>query len=354
MMKTLIKNLLRPIYRIYLSRKKKREFAQNLERITQELKAPGKKIIYAITPPSRLKNIGDQAQFVAIEAWLKRHFPEHAIVEVDKDEATWLTDSYKSLVDSSTPIVLHSGGNMGDRAMWSETSRRIMIESFPDNTVLSLPQTIYFHDTDFGQLQKSKTEAIYNNHKNLTVVARDNKSSDIANEMFPKCKLDKAPDFVLSYNEQKEPEQTNGKILYCMRKDSESAYTQTDLEQLFASADRPYDVFDTTIPEAITKELRKAVLDDTLTMFSQYDYIVTDRFHGLIFSVLCKKPTVVLPTVDHKLTSAFDWFDEVKFVKFAHKIQDVPAVTQDVLAVQERTTPNWNELHFDKLVKYIK
>ena len=67
-----------------------------------------------------------------------------------------------------------------------------------------------------------------------------------------------------------------------------------------------------------------------------------------------QKPTVVLPTVDHKFTSAFDWFDEVKFVKFAHKIQDVPPATEEVLAIQERTTPSWNELHFDKLVKYIK
>lgn len=353
-MKALIKNLLRPFYRVFLANKKKREFAQSLDRIIKALKSPGKKVIYAITPPSRLKNIGDQAQFVAIEAWLKKNFSEHEIVEIDKDEATWLTKSYKKLVNKDIPIVLHSGGNMGDRAMWSETSRRIMIENFPDNKILSLPQTINFHNTEFGQKQRIKTEAIYNKHPNLTIVARDNKSFEIANEMFPKCKVDKAPDFVLSYFEQLEPENTNGKVLYCMRKDSESAYTESDLKQLFESADRPYDVFDTTIPESITKSERQSVLDDTLKMFSQYDYIVTDRFHGLIFSVLCKKPTVVLPTVDHKLTSAFDWFDDVKFVQFAQTIQEVPATTIKVLEMKERSTPNWNELHFDKLVKYIK
>ncbi|MFQ3191729.1 MAG: pyruvyl transferase EpsI [Paraglaciecola sp.] len=75
-------------------------------------------------------------------------------------------------------------------------------------------------------------------------------------------------------------------------------------------------MFDTTIPENIGNEQRKSKLNEVLKMFSEYEYIVTDRFHGFIFLILSKKPIVVLKTVVHKLSSAYDWFDGVKFVKF--------------------------------------
>src|SRR5262245_41863365 len=39
--------------------------------------------IYALTPTASLRNVGDQAQVVAIERWLARHYPDHPVVELD-------------------------------------------------------------------------------------------------------------------------------------------------------------------------------------------------------------------------------------------------------------------------------
>ena len=54
--------------------------------IKKRFKGNGKRIIYGITPPASLSNLGDQAQVVAIYDWLQRMFPEHEIVEVNKSE----------------------------------------------------------------------------------------------------------------------------------------------------------------------------------------------------------------------------------------------------------------------------
>ncbi len=48
-----------------------------------------RKIIYALTPPSQLSNVGDHAQVVAIRIWLQKHFPNLPVIEVDKVTKTF-------------------------------------------------------------------------------------------------------------------------------------------------------------------------------------------------------------------------------------------------------------------------
>lgn len=317
-------------------------------------RAGGRRIIYGLTPPPALSNIGDQAQVVAIMDWLKRHFPDRAIIEVDKDEAVNCTKYFKSFVRPDDVVVLHSGGNMGDRGIYSERARRTLISNLPRTRIVSLPQTIHFHDTPTGQRELETSKAIYNAHENLTVIARDHRSFALAQAYFPKCTTDEAPDFVLSYDwPAPAAGHTNGKVLFCMREDDESAIGADARKTLIASIGKPHDVFDTTLAEPIPVERRKAQLDETLAMFAQYDAVVTDRFHGLIFSVLTRRPTVVLPTVDHKLTSAFDWFDGVRFVRFSSTIAQAAPLLDAVSRVEDRSLPDWNALHFDRLARHV-
>lgn len=324
------------------------------EAIKTRFLIPGPRIIYALTPPPRLSNLGDHAQVVAIYGWLSRSFPHHNVIELNKDEVIHTISSLERFIRKDDCIILHSGGNLGDRGIWSETGRRLMIQHFPENRILSMPQTINFSVTPRGIEELEKSKRIYNHHKNLVVVARDNRSYELAQAYFPSCTVDRAPDFVLSYDYTPGGAALNGKVLFCLREDDESAMSRQQREELLAICTIPFDLFDTTIPSRIAKGRRKENLDKVLELFSQYDCVVTDRFHGLIFSVLCKKPTVVLPTVDHKLTSAFDWFEDVKFVRFARTVHDVPDELEKARAVTDLFVPCWNEKYFDVLADYIR
>jgi len=307
--------------------------------INSRFESPGKRIIYAITPTPALSNLGDQAQVVAIYKWLERSYPEHTIIEVNKDEVINCVNSFKGKVLSGDLIVLHSGGNLGD-----------------NNKILSLPQTINFRSTDKGRAELKKSRRIYNNHKNLTIIARDDKSYKLANQYFDQCATKKTPDFVLSYDTSHlglGKVKSNGKALFCLREDDESAVSAKQRALLVGNCALDYDVYDTTIPENIENSQRLEKLDEVLRMFAKYEYVVTDRFHGLIFSILCKKPTVVLKTVDHKLTSAFDWFDDVKFVRFAGSIDTVSESIDRVIKETDFRVPDWNERYFDPLKKYL-
>lgn len=309
-----------------------------------------RKLIYALTPPAHLSNVGDHAQAVAIHRWLAKHFADLPVIELDKDESRFFLSTLKKIVSPSDLIFLHSGGNLGDRGIYSEAIRRSIISEFPQNRIVSLPQTIYFSSSANGEREKQTSRQIYAQHSHLTVIGRDPRSGDLAKELFPRATSFCMPDFVLSLPpRQPGPIKHPPKILLCLRLDDESAITPDQRQAIARSL--PYDCtfFDTTLPRRIARGVREKVLNETLALFSSADLVVTDRYHGLIFTILCRKPCVVLPTVDHKLTSAMHWFKLVPYVAFAREIADVPRLVEYGLAINERDTPDWESEYFDKI-----
>lgn len=313
-----------------------------------------KKIIYALTPPPYLKNIGDHAQAVAIQAWFKKHFPSLDVIELDKDQSRYFLPAIKQLLTSEDIVFLHSGGNLGDRGIWSERIRRRLIKNLKSNKVISLPQTIFFSDTENGRVQKKITQKIYQSHPNLVVFGRDPCSGELAQALFPNAETFCMPDFVLSLPPRmKTAQNSSPKILLCLRLDNESALSETQRQSVENLLPYACTYYDTTLDAPIQIEKRETILAETLQLFLQHDVVITDRYHGLIFTILCQKPCIVLRTVDHKLTSASYWFKEMSSVVFAENLSELPTLVSDSLENQERYVPNWNALYFDKIPSLV-
>jgi pyruvyl transferase EpsI len=310
------------------------------------------KILYGLTPPSTLTNVGDHAQAIAIRKWLNRHWPERPVIEFDKLEATICLRELKRLVGPDDIIFLHSGGNMSDRALFSERARRVIIESFPNNPIVSLPQTISFSETSLGWGEKEETRRIYGNHGQLVVTARDSTSFQTALEMFPRAKVHALPDFVLSMSQIEPVETLQTEILYILRQDEES-YLKSERDELPARLGISGEIFDTETKTPIYRGEREEYLERTLRKISRYRAVVTDRYHGLIFAHLCRKPTVVLPTIDHKLTSVQHWFRNYNSVAFAPSPEAVPKLLHEVIANGSEDAM-WNVEHFDPYAAQIK
>lgn len=309
-----------------------------------------RKIIYIVTPPPYLPNIGDHAQIIAIRRWMKKHFPDLPVIELDMDQCKWYLPAIRWLIHPEDLIFCHSGGNLGDRGIWCESRRRLYIRAFPKNRIISLPQTIYFSNTPFGRREEENTRRIYAAHQNLTIIARDPRSGEVAGELFPRAATFCIPDFVLALPPlETDRSKKSGKVLLCLRQDIESALTAED--QALIPGLIPYRTsrFDTTFSRAIKVKDRDALLAKTLDYFSSFDAIITDRYHGVIFAVICRIPCLVLPTVDHKLTSSIHWFDEIPFVIMARNLAEIPGRLEECLAAGREPVPDWNRLYFDTL-----
>ncbi len=313
------------------------------------------KIIYGITPPARLRNIGDHAQAVAIHKWLYNHFDDYDVHEVDKDDSYRYMDGLESITTPDDPIFLHSGGNMGDRGMWSEEARRKYVDQFQNNPIISLPQTINFSDTKEGRNQLHKSKSIYNSHSNMTIIARDKYSYEFAQEHFKDCNVLVAPDFVLSlsydFNAKREQE-----ILLCLRRDEESILSNSDknrIENTFERNNIKYKNYDTTLPNSIQKTEREDLLKTNLEIFAESEIVVTDRFHGIIFSVVTGRPCVALETVDHKIPESIRWFDNLPQVQLASDLSEIMEKVEQVKQADNKSI-NWNEHYFGPLAEDIQ
>ena len=316
-----------------------------------------KTIIYALIPPPQLANIGDHAQVVAIQLWLKKHFPGYSVLEVDKNETIYGQRLLKNIIKPDDIIFLHSGGNLGDRGIWSETGRRLMIQNFHENRIVSLPQTIFFSDTDEGRKQKNISQEIYAGHPNLTIIGRDKESGLLAERLFPKAQVLVVPDFVLSLKLEdlgmSNIPSKKGEILACLRVDDESVLSFEDRENIANSLGEKTMLTDTTLSKPINAKNRIEIIKQFIDDVLQHEAVVTDRFHGLIFSVIAKRPAVVLKTVDHKLTSAMDWFETTSFVTFSPSPDQIDEKLDQVLSDKLMECPDFCLEYFDKLPKQL-
>ena len=317
-----------------------------------------KKIFYTITPPARLDNIGDHAQVVGIKKWFDQYFPEYKLVELDKDQTAKYIPSLRYLINDNDLIFLHSGGNLNDRSLWSEGVRRNVVKNFNHTPIIQLPQTVFFSDSTSGQRELENSKRVYNSHENLTIIARDPVSHDYVRDYFD-VQDDVYPDFALMLDAEDYVEMGNPRsgVMLCLRRDEESDISPKAKEKLTSAvkeANYDFTQFDTTLDEPIPKDQRKTYLGDTLNKFAEQNLVITDRFHGMIFSVITRTPCIAIDTVDHKISSSSRWFSMYEDdVRYADDIDAVPPLIEET-AGKELAEFNWQEEYFSELADVVR
>ena len=78
------------------------------------------------------------------------------------------------------PILLHGGGNFGDRWALFQHFRERVIADFPDRRIIQLPQSI-----EMSRESAARVRAAYLAHPDLTVLLRDTRSLQLATELLP-------------------------------------------------------------------------------------------------------------------------------------------------------------------------
>ena len=77
--------------------------------------------------------------------------------------------------------------------------------------------------------------------------------------------------------------------------------------------------------------------------FSTYRVVITDRYHGTIFSAIASTPVIVINSADHKLSSGVKWFPQEVFndaVQYAENLDAAYEMAQKILVQEGRTYKN--------------
>ncbi|KAF5033032.1 Polysaccharide pyruvyl transferase [anaerobic digester metagenome] len=257
-------------------------------------------------------NLGDLAQCYCIRLFLNKYYPEYEVLEIFSrnylDNTFGLRDFLKKNVRDNDLIFFQSGYCTQDLGGREDFMHQAVIKDFPNNRLVMLPQTV-FYNTDERKRLASHT---YDAHKKMFFLARDQVSFQIAKGLFPSIPVKCYPDVVTTLIGSYSYDFKRSGVLFCIRNDLEKYYTDKEIEGLieYFRQRENCERLDTTIrvePDVIRKDLKKYI-EGYFEKFAHYKLIITDRYHGTIFSLIANTPVVVIQTKDHKVKTGVDWF----------------------------------------------
>lgn len=278
-------------------------------------------------------NLGDQAQTFCITEWIHRYLPRYQVQHISLGQTSDRLPVIRRFFRKDDIIICHSGYHFTD--LYREIEAYLEIaHQFPEIMLRIMPQTINFVKAEAAQ----KAAHVLNQHGNCILLCRDAVSYETAKHLFHGCKLYLYPDVVTSLIGRVKPfNHKREGILFCMRNDVESFHSPESIEELRKKLS-PWgrsDMTDTTLPISYQNiaSHREQVLMKTLDKFSRYRVVITDRYHGTIFSLIAGTPVIVVNSSDHKLSSGVKWFPESfqKHVAFAASLEEVPAMVEQMM-----------------------
>ena len=298
----------------------------------------GKKVYLFGTPTHT--NIGDSAIVLAEKRFLRSAgIEENRIIELT---ALQLCQDGKFLaryIGRRYLLCWHGGGNMGNQWIGEETLRRDVMACFSDNPTIIFPQTIYYTPDETGQLEQKRSIPIYNKKKNLTLVAREQTSCKIMEQLYPDKSLLLTPDIVLSATMETfgvEPGDRDG-VLLCMRSDAERSMTDEDRNTVEAALQEQgfsYWKTDMYCKETVTKENRSDQVREKMQEFVSAKLVITDRLHGMVFAAITGTPCIVFSNYNHKVQGTYEWIKYLPYIRFAETVEDVERYLPELLKME--------------------
>lgn len=281
-------------------------------------------------------NIGDTLIWEGTREFLKT-LPCKCLYYASKDSFR-----YRKL-SPNVIILLHGGGNFGDLYRLHSEFRKKIIELYPANKVIILPQTVFYEDIE---LLAGDAE-FYANHPNVTICAREQYSFDFLSKHF-KNQILLLPDMAFFINAKRYNVSKEGnRVLYLKRTDKELAKND-NLVELPANVEqhdwptyeRRYDEFDKVERFAyrLHKLFRICGFNDKLlariedwkrncyyrrkyvqigiAFLSPYHVIYTTRLHVLILGVLLGKELYLINNTSGKVINFYNtWLKELNSIK---------------------------------------
>lgn len=321
-------------------------FLERYQAIVEEVKATKGTPRIILIGTSVYGNLGDQAISTAEMKFLEDHYPEQTILEIPN--ALYFNDSdvLKQNITSSDILLINGGGFLGTLWPEAEEMARDVVSHFKENKVVIMPQTIFFSPDQEGEKELEISKAVYQNHADLTLFVRDQRSYEYANVHLRGGKLTDiylVPDIVTYINMDQGPAARN-QILFCMRRDKEKIDNERQMnliqDYLAKHNDLPIKYQDTVVEDQLDLYNRKEALDQTFAEFRQSKLVVTDRLHGMIISAITGTPCIALNNISGKVKGQYEWIEYLDYIHYVNDVEAIPQAMDELLSLEESNFNN--------------
>ncbi len=237
-------------------------------------------------------------------------------------------------------IFIHSSGDFGTLFYWTNMVnrswhdyRRKLILQFPDNKIVQLPVTVFYHATEGGKNTLEKDRRFYKNQKNLVLTCREPDSHQILASNLD-CRTMMVPDFAFNLKPKLTEKERNGALLI-LRRDHETLFgnKRVQIKKMIEMVTANVTVRDVNwyAKRPLTDRIRAGVINRILDYYQNFKVVVTDRLHGMIFSVITRTPCVCIrDRIPHKSSGYRSLLNDS--VEFIDKITEIPDAIRNVLS----------------------
>lgn len=319
------------------------------------------KRIYLLGIPTAA-NLGDMTQYLLILEWLRKNYPEYDVVDFPSRSILYRNCFFLDILEKKLKpedyIFFQSGYDTHDLGGEEDLMHKMVIPRFPGQKMVMMPQTVYFRSKE---RERQSSEA-YSRNKGMLFLARDNVSYQKALQMFPDLKVVLYPDIVTTLIGKYHFSGERKGVLLCQRADGEKFYSRDDIEALKQHLQKKTVVgfADTTIstPNMFVRADVRKYLNRMLQQFSRYQVIITDRYHGTIFSLAAGTPVIVIKTTDHKVTTGLDWFKGIydDYIYLAENLKEAEEKAVQWLKnpPKEKIKPYFEKAYYEHLQQLIE
>ena len=251
-------------------------------------------------------------------------------------ECEWRTYSKKALSEAvdDGPILINGGGDLGDLWPNDQGLRERVLQDFPNNPVLQLPQSIWYEKEE----NVERFRRLCEHHTNFHLLVREAQSLELARSYFD-VPSSLCPDMVFALGSIEPPVQATKSVFWLSRSDKESRFFETpqsdhDLEcrdwleldaqeqalygpdhGLVSENDRLTRLMEADRDAAATlceeigqtyRPLARLRLDRGLRLLARGRVVISDRLHGHILSMCMGIPNVTLDNSYGKVRSTYE------------------------------------------------
>ncbi|CUM97574.1 General stress protein 30 [Blautia hydrogenotrophica] len=299
------------------SRIKVGHYASNLTQRIRQLENENEKVTLIIGTPTHT-NLGDHLITMAQFRYLEVLGYSQRIIEVPTEMYQIFRSRIRKIPCINT-IFINGGGWMGNLWIPEELLIQQIVRDFFDKKIVVFPQTVYFDKKiqPYNSLIISANK-IFAKCKDVTLCVRENNSYNFSINHYTGVKILLVPDIALSYYQwaPKNHYKDHKRIGLCLRKDRERYETEEKKQNIinwFIQNGYSIDYIDTMNKHRVNIEEREDRVLQRLKVFSGYDFVVTDRLHGMIFSYICGTPCIVFDNKTHKVSGVYNtWLSDSK------------------------------------------
>jgi pyruvyl transferase EpsI len=293
------------------------------------------KIVWLGAFPPMHSNMGDHAQTLAAEQYFNNEFPDYHVICLNRNQISIpLLKKISSTLNSNDLVFIHSSGDFGSKYYDVEKSycklRKEIINIFNKNKIINLPTTVFYENNERGKRILEDDRQFYKN-KNVTILGRESVSADFLASNF-ECNSSFFPDFVFYLKPTMIKKPRKGALLL-LRSDEESGLSNEEktkliyLAQKYTSVVHDRDILKSSIP--VVAFIRQNYIDSICRIYQNYEFVITDRLHGMIIAVITKTPCIAISGgIPHKISAYQSFLSES--VEFINKTEEFDSAIKSI------------------------